>query len=150
MSAWVLYDGERVERHAIEMNEIIEARILGDRGEPWECVLEQITSYGMPVGAEVFETVFWTGRFYSAAKTLRRIPTRIPRGKVKLHICGSPGAKDSNIRQALIDRFGGKDRAIGKKASSGPLYGLRKDEWQALALAVTWWDQRATANAAGV
>jgi len=55
---------------------------------------------------------------------------------VKLHLCGSARAKDTNIRQALIDRYGGS-AAIGKKAAPGPLYGVSKDVWSALAVAVT-------------
>lgn len=35
----------------------------------------------------------------------------------------------------------GKEKAIGKKATPGPLYGVVGDEWAALAVAVTWWDQ---------
>ena len=38
-----------------------------------------------------------------------------------------------------IDKFGGsKETAIGKKANPGPLYGVKKDIWAALAVAVTW------------
>lgn len=39
---------------------------------------------------------------------------------------------------ALIDRFGGKDAAIGRKATPGPLYGITKDLWSALAIAITY------------
>jgi hypothetical protein len=42
------------------------------------------------------------------------------------------------IRQRLIDIWGGKELAIGNKRSPGRLYGLRGDQWQALALAVVW------------
>jgi hypothetical protein len=45
-------------------------------------------------------------------------------------------AKDSNIRQALIDRFG----EPGTKKVPGLLYGIKKDEWSALALGVFWHD----------
>jgi hypothetical protein len=46
---------------------------------------------------------------------------------------------DAVIRQRLIDIFGpGKAVAIGTKKVKGPLWGLRSDEWQALALAVTF------------
>ena len=53
-----------------------------------------------------------------------------------MHFCNSVQAKDGNIRQALIDRFGGKEGAIGKKKTPGPLYGVHAHEWPALAVAV--------------
>lgn len=101
-------------------------------------VLEQIAAMGMAVGAEVFETVFWSGRFVECWPCEWH---RVKRHQVKMHLCGSMRAKDANIRQALIDRFGpGKAQAIGTKARPGPLYGIHGDEWQALAVAVTWAD----------
>jgi hypothetical protein len=101
-------------------------------------VCEMTESRGMPVGKDVHETTYWIGRFVEAS---RKLPsTRLYRREVKMHLCGNTRAKDSNIRQALIDRWGGKEKAIGKKASPGPLYGISKDVWQALGLAVTWWD----------
>jgi hypothetical protein len=92
-------------------------------------------SYGMAVGAEVFDTVLWAGRFAEAA---RRVPVvMLPRRAVKLALCGDSRAKDANIRQALLDRFGGS-AAVGRKAAPGPLYGISRDVWSALAIAVTY------------
>jgi hypothetical protein len=106
-------------------------------------VFEQVASYGMSVGAEVFETVFWTGRMFEAAATTRT-RDRLPRKDVKLHLCGTVRAKDANIRQALIDRWGGKAAAIGTKRQPGPLHGITSHLWAALALAVTYSDLRGT------
>jgi len=106
-------------------------------------VIEQIASYGMPVGREVFDTVHWAGRFYQKAQDegWTRL-YQLPRLTVKLHLCQSPRATDATIRQALIDRFGGsKAHAVGTKNKPGPLYGLKADGWAALALAVTFADQ---------
>ena len=104
-------------------------------------VFEQVEFMGMAVGREVFETVFWTGRMYEAAANGPR--ARMPRREVKLHLCGVARAKDANIRQALIDRFGAtKEEAIGRKGAPGPLYGIKAHEFAALAVAVTWYDQR--------
>ncbi len=102
-------------------------------------VIEQIASFGMPVGAEVFTTVWWTGRFYEAwpGHSSRHM---LPRSAVKLHLCQTMRAKDAHIRQALLDRFGGST-AIGKKAAPGPLFGLKSHQFAALAVAVTWLDQ---------
>jgi hypothetical protein len=105
-----------------------------------EVVIEMVASYGMPVGREVFETVFWIGRFYQSASDNVH---RLFRQDVKLHLCKSTKANDASIRQALIDRYGpGKERAIGTKKAPGPLYGVKADVWAALALAVTWHDTR--------
>lgn len=108
--------------------------------------VEMIASYGMPVGREVFDTCVVIGRLiqlWGGPYTL------VYRGDVKLHLCGSRRAKDGNVRQALIDRFGpGKERAIGTKKQPGPLYGVSGDVWSALAVAVTWMDTRSDATAA--
>ncbi len=99
-------------------------------------VIEQVASFGMPVGAEVFETVFWSGRFAQAWPGTWK---RMKRHEVKMALCRTASAKDANIRQALIDRFGpGKEKAVGRKANRGPLYGIHGDEWSALAVAVAF------------
>lgn len=154
-SAWVAYSDGRIVAHAIEPNEEIERRFGRDDwskdgfgagpfdDRPIVVVFEQIESMGMAVGREVFETVFWTGRLFHAAMRICREPTRLTRRTVKVHLCNSSRAQDTNIRVALIDRFGGPDVAVGKKRSPGPLYGIVKHEWSALAIAITWWDLHA-------
>ncbi len=97
--------------------------------------IEMIASYGMPVGREVFDTCVWIGRFIEAWGGPF---TLVYRRDVKMFLCGNNTAKDGNIRQALIDRYGGKAAAIGNKKSPGPLYGISADVWSALAVAVTW------------
>jgi len=134
-SGVVEWDGKRVISAAIlPNNEIIETFYRGTVAG--DMVIEMVASYGMPVGESVFETVFWIGRFCEAWKGPF---TRISRKDVKMHLCHNTRAKDSNIRQALRDRFGEKPT----KARPNPVYGefkLKKDEWQAFALAVVWWD----------
>jgi len=99
-------------------------------------VVEMIASYGMPVGIETFETCYWIG-----AMCHEYNGKRIYRSTIKHHLCGSAKAKDGNIRQALIDRFGpGRELAIGTKKNPGPLYGISSHCWAALALAVTYQD----------
>lgn len=97
-------------------------------------VIEQVASYGMAVGAEVFETVYWSGRFCEAWACRGGLVERLPRQAVKMHLCHDSRAKDANIRQALIDKFGGKQET--KKG--GRLHGIKDDLWAALAVAVTW------------
>ena len=97
--------------------------------------IEMIASYGMAVGKEVFETCVWIGRFVQVAGVDR--VRLVYRKDVKMHLCGSPRAKDANIRQALIDRYGGKALAIGTKKQPGALYHVKSHAWAALAVAVT-------------
>jgi len=102
--------------------------------------IEMIASYGMAVGREVFETCVWIGRFQQAWHTPDGVKL-VYRRDVKMQLCGSPKAKDANIRQALLDMFpatgGGKTPQIGTKAQPGPLYGITSHAWAALAVAVT-------------
>jgi len=102
-------------------------------------VIEKIESFGMAVGAETFETVWWSGRF-AEAYGIDHVG-RLGRKAIKLHLCGSNRATDSNIRMAILDRFGGKDAAMGRKAAPGPLYHVKSHLWAALAVALTWYDQ---------
>lgn len=139
-SAFVLYDGAIYDSGKWGNPDLL-IRIRRDFLEVDAVVIEKVESFGMAVGAEVFETVFWSGRFAEAASP---IPVdRIGRKKVKLHLCGSMKAKDANIRQALIDRYGGPD-AIGRKATPGPLYGISGDVWSALAVAITYTETKET------
>jgi hypothetical protein len=136
-SAYVLWDGARpVEFGKVPNGELI-ARLAGDLGGICNrAAIEMIASYGMAVGREVFETCVWIGRFMEAFGAQRC--DRLTRNEVKNHICHSSKAKDSNIRQALIDRLG----APGTKAKPGATYGVSKDVWAACAVAVTWWDRQ--------
>lgn len=102
--------------------------------------IEMVASYGMAVGKEVFETVRWTGRFQQASQNPEAV-SLVYRKEVKRHLCGTDRAKDSNVRQALLDMFpatgGGKTPQIGTKSQPGPLYGVTSHAWSALAVAVT-------------
>ncbi|MDB5975178.1 MAG: hypothetical protein JWR07_1938 [Nevskia sp.] len=102
--------------------------------------VEMIASYGMPVGREVFETCVWIGRFKQAWYSPDEVML-VYRKDVKLHLCGSPRAKDPNVRQALIDLYpatgGGKTPQIGTKAKPGPLFGVTSHAWPALGVALT-------------
>jgi hypothetical protein len=99
--------------------------------------IEMIGHYGsgMPAGKDVFNTCVFIGELKEACSQGFKAYL-IERRFIKLHLRNSARAKDSNIRQALIDRFG----APGTKKSPGRLYGVKADEWAALALAVYFGD----------
>jgi len=150
-SAFVVWDGESICHKGKEPNDAA-LQIVQDFGVNSfnRCAIEQVASYGMAVGAEVFETVRWAGRFEQAFGAER--VDRIKRMEVKMHLCHRPTANDANIRQAIIDRFGGpssirsRQKAKPKKGTpetpAGALYGVSGDEWTALGVALAWWDKQ--------
>ena len=105
--------------------------------------IEMVAGMGMPVGQEVFDTCFWIGRFWEYAELFQRCYQiqKIFRREEKLYLCGCLSAKDKNIRQALIDRYGG----VGTKKEPGFFYvngtKFAKDMWAAMAVAVTYFDK---------
>lgn len=146
-SAYVVYapDERRPICHGIEDNAFLCELVRSNGVYAAHMAIEQVASYGMAVGRDVFETVWWAGRlcqaWHGCDKHARRF-TRIERRDIKLHLCGSSRAKDPNVRQALIDKFpatgGGRLPQVGTKAKPGPLYGVKSHIWAALAVAVTW------------
>ena len=143
-SAWVLVDGPTVRDHAIVANvELVRDLRDGNLVELADAVvLEQVESFGMAVGKEVFDTVWWAGRFFERS---RGKGVMLARRTVKLHLCQTVRATDATIRRQLLDRWGGA-QAVGTAKSRGPLYGLKTHEWQALALCVTFADHQRLAQ----
>lgn len=133
-SAYVEFDGRRVWRHGIAPNKEVHGMISFFGQSP--IFIEMIASYGMAVGASVFNTCTAIGWMEAVADWCGISAQRVFRKDVKLHLCNSPRAKDANVRQALLDRLGPQ----GTKKAPGPTYGVRSHEWAALAVAVYGWD----------
>ena len=149
-SGIVVLRGGRVDYHAKLTNGDTRSTLQAikldaqEEGQLAQLAVEKIASYGMAVGQTVFDTCEWCGAF----KELWGLHAHgVYRREVKMHLCGSTRAKDANIRQALIDRFGpSKEEAIGRKATPGPLYGFKGDEWAALGVALTFWETKCLLN----
>ena len=107
-------------------------------------VIEGIISYGMPIGKTTLHTKFFVGRLFQLA--LSKVEENnifiISRKEVLLHHCGSVRAKDSNLRQALIDKFG----EPGTKKSPGFTYGISKDVWSAFGIATYFAENKVKGN----
>ena len=130
-----------------------------------QAVIEHVGHYGtgMSAGADVFETCILIGRI---VEILRPLPIeKVRRQSIKTQLCGRATAKDSNVRQALIDRWGGDELALGARKCSnckgkgwhgrgrppcdacggdgwevppGPLHGVTKHAWSALAAGLSY------------
>jgi Holliday junction resolvasome RuvABC endonuclease subunit len=128
-----------------------------------EVVIEHVGHYGtgQAAGSDVFETCILIGRM---VEILRLLPVeKVRRQSIKAQLCGVANAKDKNVRQALIDRWGGDELALGGRkcprchgkgwrgrararcgacrgegweSPPGPLYGVSNHAWSALAAGV--------------
>lgn len=143
-SAWCFFETIGTKDHPIHFDQEANKEILDRlrqgknsvRSVPDLVVIEMFKSYGNVMGDSVLQTCVWIGRFIQAWGA--RPYELIPRKRIVTQLCMNPRANDTNVRQALIDRWGGKDKAIGSKAKPGPLYGMKNDMWSALAVAVAW------------
>lgn len=131
-SAVVVWDGTRPHLYEEMINFDLLEWVRHDAPNV-EMAVEMIACYGMPVGAETFETCLLIGRLQEIWITQGNPFQLVYRKDVKMHICGTMKAKDGNIRQALIDKLG----VVGTKKNPGPLYGISNHLWSALAVAVT-------------
>lgn len=118
---------------------------LLDITAPYDLAIEMVASYGMPVGKEVFNTCVWIGRFMEAARSKKNVQKidLIYRKEEKLLLCGKLTAKDSNITQALVDRFapGQTNKGKGTVKNPGFFHGFSKDMWAAMAVATVFFDK---------
>lgn len=141
-TGWVIYDTENhsIIDKGIDLNETVLRTIISKEADT--VAIEMIASYGMPVGKETFETVYWIGRFTEVAIGLDRSVYRYyKKTDINPSICFNSKANDSTIRRALLDMFpktgGGSEPSIGTKKQQGSLYGFNSHMYPALAVALT-------------
>ena len=173
-SAYVTYDGGELGKHGKVLNDelLMIASTFANAVPSRRMAIEMPACYGMTVGKSVFETCRWVGIFQHAFGIERthlvyRKARNIDEGidGVCMHLCKNNRAKDPNIRQAIIDLYGGEDKAIGNKKCPkckgkgwsgagrpvcpvcdgkkwrlppGPLANVSEDIWAALAVAITF------------
>jgi hypothetical protein len=139
-SAYVIFDdGKILQKRIVENKTLCKEISYGIYDDCEMMYIEMVASYGMAVGKTVFETCVWIGRFIGTWETGKADDWEyVYRKDVKMHLCGQTKAKDSNIRQAIMDMYGSeRSIAIGTKKAQGPLYGVSKDIWAALGVAIT-------------
>lgn len=138
-SGVVLYDGGV----GFAMGECENIAVLSVLNRNNAVVIERMQFYGSLVGAPVLETLRWSGRFEQRALDQGATVQRVYYADVRQHFCGGgfKKAKESHVRAAVLDRFGGRAVAVGTKHAPGPLYSVKSHAWSALALALLWWDR---------
>lgn len=140
-SAYVVMDRQRkIVTHGKIENMLLRALLtdLSDHSAVSRMVIESPRPRGQQVTWQLFQTCQWIGRFIEAWHPKPYIEA--DRRKVKYHLTESVKSTDAQVRAALMGMWGGKDIAVGSKKSGhlGPLYGMKADIWQALAVGVTF------------
>ena len=118
-------------------------------------VVEDTKAYTLPLKAgkgaffpeQVRVATFWAGRFverWGGAYSL------MDRRRVKQLLCGVTTVGDAQVRDAILDRFGGtRQRAIGTVKQPGPLHGIKRDLFAALAVAIAYCEEMDTPHSMG-
>lgn len=108
--------------------------------------IEHLSCYGVDFSAVLRDTALVSGEFRLRCRQLGKEATFITRPDVKIHITQSRKTKDKDIRDALIEKWGGETAAMGyqkipgskQRTPKGPLYDISSHAWAALALGVTF------------
>jgi hypothetical protein len=169
VSGWCVYDTDRraVLRSGTGTDNRVLLYLIMDVAEGRELIdgitfdalaIEDIEYQGRKAGASTFITCKWIGKFGQAWYKLGKVDREaheIKRGDIKTVMCGGhsytdPETKrqravdDPEIRAAVIGRHeptgGGARPQIGTKKEPGPLYGVAGHAWDAVAVAVVFWE----------
>ncbi len=142
-SAWVVFQHPKLVAKGLELNSDFLRRIPKMRAmyNIDIMVIERIANYGDIVGATIFDTEHWAGRFVERWDFTHY---RIYRRDVKKYLGLGPNTKDAQVNKATADHFepygGGKNPVKGIQKQPGPLFGVKDDIWAALAIAVGYDD----------
>lgn len=108
-------------------------------------LIEKITLY-QRASQDIHDTILWCGRFVQRLEQIGfdnyQLVTRTDVKKTLLSELPTKERNDSTIKAYLKDRFapGVSNHGKGTKKEPGYFYGVAKDAWQAIALAVAWHD----------
>ena len=167
-SSFVIWDPARdiILEHGLDVGNGILLQRVRTLEEQMHLVIERIASQGMIVGQETFDTADYVGAV-GEAYVHKYLVHKIFRRTVRLGCCGNSTAGDANLRRFVIDRYQGEAEGIGGKKCPkckgkgwfgsgrkecpvckgakwryppGKLFGIAADEWQAMALAIYFFE----------
>jgi len=148
-SAWVQYDirGGIPSREFGKQPNAEVRELVRSLDNTHRLVVEMVAYYGTgrAVGRTVFDTCVWIGRFLEAWDSTHGTPgATMLRKTVVTHACGTPAVGDSNVRQAMIDRW--EPDLEPRCRPKGVLKDMKADMFQALALAAAYAELRLAAG----
>lgn len=157
-SGFVVFDGVSVVVASSQsQNELLCPLLSSGAMKDTAVVIERVQFYGKIMGPDVFDTLWWGGRFYEAALHGGHIVQRVFWNDIKRQfVTGArwdekKGKKkaitETDVRLGVEARFGGRKAAKGTTAAPGPCAGVVGEHaWSALALAIYWWDRASSAG----
>jgi len=127
-----------------EKNRALLMKIKQSNADGLAC--ENVKCYGMNVGQDIFDSLYWIGRFMQCwMENHHRACKRIFRGEVCAHFCNNPKATKPQIKRVLMDRFGEMPTKKKPVAFYGPRGDIRlvgDHMWDSLAIAVCYADTK--------
>lgn len=126
----------------LKVVDLIKKSIWNSEVRNYVVVIEDVESFGMPVGKTVFDTAKYIGYLKAKFEDYRTNVRYIYRHEEKMTICHSAKANDATIKQALVDRFapGVPNHGKGSKKEPEFFYGFKADCWSAFAICVAYHD----------
>lgn len=102
----------------------------------------ELASGGRLLSRDLLATIFWSGRLVQAALAAGWRVRGYSRPAIKSALLGRATYGDRHVRAWLIDAWGShpqsrcdaREPAIGSRRAPGPLYGVTRDAWSALAV----------------
>ena len=133
-SAFVIWDTELEEilTHGIPNNYLLERLFEEERlvNQGDVVVIEMFQNFGTKAnaGASIFYSCIFIGKVLKICERLKVKTLLIPRKTIVSHHTKTVTGSDSTVRKVMLQKF---PKGTAKKP--GVSYGLKEDEWQALA-----------------
>jgi len=121
-SAFIVTEGSIIDKGII-LNDLMVSKLLSYGNSDAVVVIEEIKSYGMPVGQSVIDTCYIIGRLVQVCIANGIDYHMVPRKTIVTSLCGSSNAGDTNVRQVLRDNY-----------TKTQLKGIKYDLWASLAI----------------
>ena len=145
-SGMVLFDSKKnlPEKKWLCENSEIREVLSNDEQPTMDLAIEYTPPYALQmkgsgrayVPNQVALTAIELGRFVECFHGRHTLVSRID---VKKHLLGRSTGSDADVTQAIYAKYGGtRNSAVGLKKNPGPLYGIKKDMYAALAVAIVY------------
>lgn len=112
-SGYVLLVNGVPDEHGWVLNMQLLQRLRDGFADGAHLAVETLHPRGELASRDAFETQLWAGRYVEAADQRGTQHTKIDPLDSRLAVTGRSNAKDGEVKQALIDMFGGNAQAIG-------------------------------------